>query len=78
MAKEDKRHNWRRGKYDWDKWTNGSTWTIVKGVDFDCGLVSMRQRLYIVARQIKKRVRLETLFSEVAIRFQFYNAGDER
>jgi hypothetical protein len=39
--------------YPWDDWLDGSTWKVVKGVDFTVPVSSMRSECYIQAAKRK-------------------------
>lgn len=66
----------RRGqpKYPWDQWTDGSTWEVVQGEDFDCQPGSLVVYLYHKANQIGKRVRTQVVKGKhTKVVFQFMN-----
>jgi hypothetical protein len=44
--------------YPWDEWTDGSSYTLVRGVDFDIELEVFRNKLYAQAK--KRGLRVHT------------------
>jgi hypothetical protein len=64
-----------RSKYNWDEWTDGSTWLIEQGEDFDASVVSMKGHIYSHAFKNNRKVRVRTV-SETAIAFQFFTPDE--
>lgn len=63
-------------RYPWELWTNGETWEVKSGVDFNCTPESFVIYLYHKARDINMKVQTSTLPAEgdkpVRIVFRFY------
>jgi len=47
----------RDSAYPLDTWFNGETWKIVQGVDFECGVASIRTLLHHHAKKRNLEVR---------------------
>ena len=43
-------------RYPWAEWTDGSTWRLVRGVDFDAPVDNFRDRLFSVAKRRNLKV----------------------
>lgn len=43
-------------RYPWDEWTDGGTWKLTRGEDFDAPADQFRNRLYAVATRRGKKV----------------------
>lgn len=43
-------------KYPWADWSNGETWQIERGQDFDCDVDVMRGQIIVRARKDGRRV----------------------
>jgi len=41
----------RSDAYPYDEWFDGQVWKLYQGVDFDCGVISMRVNLYNAAKR---------------------------
>jgi hypothetical protein len=56
-AKEAAQVKWDKNtrKYDWDSWTNGEAWELVKGTDFTIAVTQFSNQ----ARQIARRRGLD-------------------
>jgi len=61
----------RTHQYPWAEWTDGRTWEVEKGEDFECTLNSFRNGLYSVAKTLAMKVTSMTLPAEGVIRFRF-------
>ena len=60
--------NWEGYK---ERWTDGRTWEVEKGEDFECTLNSFRNGLYSIAKTLAMKVTSMTLPDEGVIRFRF-------
>lgn len=81
MAKRLKDYEFRTrsdNRYDWVKWSDGSTWQATKGEDFDCSRQGFTSLLYAQAKrnEVKVRVNLPK-DDENAVVFQFYSTNGE-
>tara|TARA_R100000808_G_C2153561_1_gene163869 strand:- start:2781 stop:3059 length:279 start_codon:yes stop_codon:yes gene_type:complete len=61
----------RTHQYPWAEWTDGRTWEVEKGEDFECTLNSFRNGLYSIAKTLAMKVTSMTLPDEGVIRFRF-------
>jgi len=61
----------RTHQYPWTEWTDGKTWEVTKGEDFECTLNSFRNGLYSIAKTLGLKVTSMTMPSEGSIRFRF-------
>lgn len=43
-------------KYPWEEWTDGQTWILKQGEDFDCTIPSMRAIVHAKARELEQKV----------------------
>lgn len=43
--------NHTKSKHDWTNWTNGSTWKLTRGVDFDARPESIRAQAFQYAKR---------------------------
>lgn len=68
--------DYRRGKYPWKKWCDGSVWEIVEGEDFDIPAEKLRGVLYTRARRTGKKVRVNISGKKVVI--QFYDPDENK
>jgi hypothetical protein len=57
--------------YPWSDWTDGQTWEVVGGEDFQCSVSSFRNGLYSIAKTMKLKVITMTLEDAESIRFRF-------
>lgn len=53
-----------RRRYPWPQWTDGSTWEVVQGVDFNCEVKSLIEYLYHKAGALKMKVMTQTIREE--------------
>lgn len=69
-----------RPKYPWDRWTDGSVWTIKRGVDFHCPVPSMQSNLRNKAIRSHGRLTVITRKTDApdSIAFQFLTSDHER
>jgi hypothetical protein len=68
-----KRRNKYKGYriYPWDKWSDGSTWKVKQGTDFD---ISIRNfQIYVHQAAAKRGLKVQTYTDGDALYFQFYN-----
>lgn len=66
-------------RYDWTKWTNGSTWRLVRGDDFDIEVDEFRNRLYgVTARRGLKVESTKALERERGVRIEADDGWYER
>lgn len=76
MARELKNYNWGKKEkkekvvYDWEAWTNGSTWKLVESKDYEVKTSTFRILLYKKAKELNMRVR--TKIQDDSVIFQFY------
>jgi hypothetical protein len=63
----------RNDGYPYDEWFDGQVWKLYQGVDFDCGLVSMRVNLYNAAR--KRGIKIRTSMRVDAVILQREREG---
>lgn len=61
----------RTHQYPWAEWTDGRTWEVEKGEDFECTLNSFRNGLYSIAKTLAMKVTSMTIPDEGVIRFRF-------
>ena len=61
----------RSHQYPWDEWTDGQTYEVERGDDFDCSRNSFRNGLYSIAKSFGKKVVSMTLPETESIRFRF-------
>jgi hypothetical protein len=61
----------RTHQYPWAEWTDGRTWEVAKGEDFECTLNSFRNGLYSIAKTLAMKVTSMTIPDEGVIRFRF-------
>ena len=66
----------RTHQYPWSEWTDGKTWEVVKGEDFECTLNSFRNGLYSIGKTLAMKVTSMTLPDENVIRFRFVDVDD--
>lgn len=59
----------RPGRYPWGEWTDGSTWRITRGADFDVSVDSMRSMLWSYAG--RSGLDLATVVDGDSIEFRF-------
>lgn len=59
----------KRGRYPWDKWTDGQWWHATPGNDFHISVANFQASLHVRARAIGKRVETKTVENGVAFRF---------
>ena len=69
MAKKRPEFDWeerpQRGtRYDWTLWTNGETWEIRKGEDYEISTENMRVNLHDQARQRNLKARTRKVSGE--------------
>jgi hypothetical protein len=62
--------------YPWDKWTNGSTWSVKKEEDFFVQIESFRTYLYNKAHELGIRVNTRIVTpTEIIFRYYSQNRG---
>ena len=61
----------RSHHYPWQDWTDGQTWEVAKGADFECTLNSFRNGLYSIAKNLGMKVVSMTVPEDESIRFRF-------
>tara|TARA_R100000306_G_C4356527_1_gene133019 strand:- start:679 stop:960 length:282 start_codon:yes stop_codon:yes gene_type:complete len=61
----------RTHQYPWAEWTDGRTWEVEKGDDFECTLNSFRNGLYSIAKTLAMKVTSMTVPEKGIIRFRF-------
>lgn len=61
-------------KYPWSEWTNGETWELTRGRDFDCQAHTMRPRFVAEAR--KRGMTVTTRITGETISFRFIGPDD--
>jgi len=66
----------RTHQYPWGDWTDGRTWEVEKGEDFECTLNSFRNGLYSIAKTLAMKVTSMTIPDEGTIRFRFVDIDD--
>lgn len=59
------------GKYPWSDWTNGETWSIAAGEDFDCDPDVMRGQIIVRGRKERRKVETRVVRSEAKVVFRF-------
>ena len=57
----------RKGGYPYDTWFDGQIWKLYQGVDFNCGITSMRVNLYNAAKRKGIKIRTSTRVDAVII-----------
>lgn len=62
-------------KYPWDRWSDGSAWTIIRGEDYDVPTASMARAIYSHAERYGRTVEIRTLRDRDGISFQFGNGA---
>jgi hypothetical protein len=66
----------RRTRYPWHEWTDGSTWRIKQGEDYDISDLQMQGSLHMRARN--NNLTVQTASPEAGvIEFQFKRSGDD-
>jgi hypothetical protein len=74
----DPSESWRgQRKYPWDKWTDGSTWQIWRGQDYDVATENMRVNLHTRASSMGRKVRTRKLKDDdrgEGLAFQFLDS----
>jgi len=68
-------------RYPWDKWTDGSTWEIRRGQDYDVATENMRVNLHMRASSMGCKVRTRKLkddHREEGLAFQFFGIEPSR
>jgi hypothetical protein len=61
-----------RAKYDWAEWTDGTTWQIEQGEDFNCSVPSMKGHIYSHAFKNGRKVRVRQV-NDTTLAFQFFD-----
>lgn len=56
--------------YPWDDWTDGDTWRVVHGEDFQCDTASLQTYLYRVARRRKMIVTTKRDGDTIVFKFR--------
>ena len=65
-------------KYPWREWTDGSTWQILRGEDYDVATENMRVNLHMKADSMLRRVRTRKFDDQRSegLVFQFLDSAD--
>jgi len=61
----------RRSKYPWDKWTDGQTYQVVRGEDYECKTISLIAALRWKANSLGMKLHTATDEDDKAVIFQF-------
>lgn len=62
----------KRRSYPWGQWTNGKTWVVKQGEDFDMSLVQFRTYLHERSRKFGQQLQTQTDRDAGTITFRFY------
>jgi hypothetical protein len=67
-----------RRRYPWHEWTDGATWEIRRGDDYDVATENMRVNLHIKAETLARKVRTRKIRDDdgEGLIFQFLGSDD--
>jgi hypothetical protein len=68
----------RPRKYPWDKWADGSTWRIQRGIDYEIPSASMAAQIRSHALRNEMRVMTSMPHEIDGVQFQFSKASGRR
>jgi hypothetical protein len=65
-------------RYPWREWTDGSTWEIRQGDDYDVATENMRVNLHLKAEALGRKVRTRKVTGGAGLVFQFLESEEDK